>query len=400
MTPTSRTSAALLVATALIVAGTTGCAPADASAPGAAAPAGDIVDGGGAAEVAEPARALVIADEGGELTLLDLETEERTVIAASSAEEGGAVTGVDTDGRFLFVTREAEEGSTVTVTDSGRWTMPHGDHSHYFRGEPRTLGSIEGDGAVTVGIGSDGTAVAFAGGRERVVLDHEALAEGGTDAATRSAAGPSLPFAGEIVELTPAGIELPGAPVTLCAEPAGADITRVGLVLSCAGGAVLITREVGGALAAETIPHPSGADAPAIALSGRADRPDLAGVTSDGSAWLLDVRARSWTALPSDVPLIRAAAVGDDDARTVGVDADGAVRILATDGSVIARTEPLLAASVSDPLLRDRMELLVDAGHAYVSDAAAGAVHEIDLDDARVIRSFTGLQPWSIVQVG
>jgi hypothetical protein len=104
--------------------------------------------------------------------------------------------------------------------------------------------------------------------------------------------------------------------------------------------------------------------------------------------------------LPSDVPLLQAAALGDDDSRTVVIDADGRVRVLAADGAVLARTEPLLAASVADPALRDRVQLLVDARHAYVIDPATGVVHEIDHGDGTVTRTFTDLDPWFVQQVG
>lgn len=397
MTPPPRIRPALLLATVLAVAGLVGCGSVGSPASTESPPAGDVVDAGGAAELAEPARALVIADEHGELTLLDLETEEREVIA----EGAGEITGLDSNGRFVFVSREDAGAGSVEIVDSGRWTMPHGDHSHYFRGEPRTLGSIEGsiegDGAVVVGIGSDGTGVSF-GGAEAVILDHETLAEEGTaeqgaDAATQSGtAGIVLPFAGQTVVATASAIEVPGSPPIPCAESSDADITRVGAVFACADGAVLVTREVGGALAAESIPYPTGTAAPASALAGRADRPDLAGVAAEGGAWLLDVRQRAWTLLPSDTPLLRAVAIGDDDSRTVAVDADGRVRILGADGAVLARTEPLV-----DP---DRVQLLVDAEHAYVSDSSTGDVHEIDLDDARVSRTFSDLQTWAFVLVG
>jgi hypothetical protein len=43
---------------------------------------------------------------------------------------------------------------------------------------------------------------------------------------------------------------------------------------------------------------------------------------------------------------------------------------------------------------------MVDAHHAYVTDPATGAVHEIDHGDGRVTRTFTDLDPWFVQQVG
>ncbi|MBT2495593.1 hypothetical protein J7E45_08230 [Microbacterium sp. ISL-59] len=403
MNPPLRRTASVAAALTLLLA-STACARAAPPAPAATAPDAHGIDAGGAAEVASPARALVIADRRGELTLLDLATEARTTLASGRS----GITGLFGDGRLVYRAHDTEGGTAVEVFDSARWTVPHGDHTHSFRGAPQTRGTLEGEGDVTVVAGEQRATVAFAGG-ELVLLAHDALAEG-LDAAPRvtvDAAGPVAPLAGHLLVptagatielLDPAGDRVPDAAVA-CADPRDVDLTRVGAVFSCAEGAVLFSREVGGTIAAEAIPYPANALL-AGSLSGRADRPDLAGVAGEQGAWLLDVRQRQWMLLPSDVPLLQAAALGDDDSRTVAIDADGRVRVLAPDGTVLARTEQLLAASVTDPALRDRVQLLVDAQHAYVSDPATGAVHEIDHGDGTVTRTFADLDPWSVQQVG
>ena len=76
------------------------------------------------------------------------------------------------------------------------------------------------------------------------------------------------------------------------------------------------------------------------------------------------------------------------------------VRVLAADGTLLVRTEPLLAASVADPALLAPVQLVVDAEHAYLSDPAAGAVHEIDHTDGIVTRTFADLDPRFLSQVG
>ncbi|NJI59487.1 ABC transporter [Microbacterium oxydans] len=403
MNPPLRRTASVAAALTLLLA-FTACAPTAPPTPDASAPDAHGIDAGGAAEVASPARALVIADRRGELTLLDLATEERATLAPGRS----GITGIFGDGRLVYRAHDTEGGTAVEVFDSARWTVPHGDHTHSFRGAPQTLGILEGEGDVTVVAGEQRATVAFAGG-ELVLLAHDALAEG-LEAAPRvtvDAAGAVAPLAGHLLVptagatielLDPAGDRVPDAAVA-CADPRDVDLTRVGAVFSCAEGAVLFSREVGGTIAAEAIPYPANA-LPASSLSGRADRPDLAGVAGEQGAWLLDVRQRQWMLLPSDVPLLQAAALGDDDSRTVAIDADGRVRVLAPDGTVLAHTEPLLAASVTDPALRDRVQLLVDAQHAYVSDPATGAVHEIDHGDGTVTRTFADLDPWSVQQVG
>lgn len=399
----STTTAAIVALLALAAC----AAPTAPTTPDAApTPASDShgLDVGTAAEVASPALALVIADEAGAVTLLDLETGERNVIADAPAK----VEDVAGDGRLVYVTHSSGARTMVDVIDTGRWTLPHGDHTHSFLGDPRLVGTLDGLGDAIVTAGAQGAAVGFGDG-DVVVLSHDDLAADVSDAArTRLPdAGPVVPFAEHLLTATADAVievvDAEGTPdpalTTPCTAAADADLTRVGAVFACAEGAVLFTREVGGGIAVERIPYPL-AVAGAAELAGRADRPDLAGIAGDDGAWLLDVRERRWTLLPSDIALVRAVAIGDDEVRTVAIDADGRVRILSSDGTVLARTEPLLAASVADPALRDRVQLIVDAQHAYVSDPVAGAVHEIDHADGVVTRTFTDLDPRFLGQVG
>ncbi|MFJ4015348.1 hypothetical protein [Microbacterium sp. NPDC090014] len=405
MTPSPRAGRTLLFVSLLAATLTvTSCAASDAPAPASSAsiPPNDGVDGGGAAEVASPARALVVADADGELTLLDLETEERSTLAEGGAD-ADAVLGV---GRFAHVTHVEGDRTVVDVIDSGRWTVPHGDHSHSFFGDAGVLGTIDGEGPVDIRVGDSATAIRF--GSDVALIDHEKLAD--LDDAPHltlpvDPAGPVIPFSGRLLAATDETIEILDAEGTAtgiavpCTNATDVDLTRVGAVFACDAGAVLVTREVGGALVAESIPYPAGAVAAPV-LAGRADRPDLAGVAGDRGAWLLDSRAREWMLLATDTPLLRAVAIGDDDSRTVVIAADGTVRVLAADGSELVRTSALLAASVADPALRELVHLVIDADHAYVSDPATRAVHEIDHGDGTVTRTFDGLDPQYLQLVG
>lgn len=398
-----RSAATLLVALLAVTACATSTPAAENPAtenPATSDPHG--IDGGGAAEVAAPARALIVAGRDGTAILFDLETEERTTLAEARTD----ISSIQSDGRLLYLARGAGDNTAVDVIDTARWTVPHGDHSHSFRGEPQLLGTLEGEGDILVTAGEQRAALRF--DDEFVVLAHDQLAEAldGTPRVSAEATGPVVPFAGHL--LVPSGgailvaeedgIPFPDTRIP-CTDPADADITRVGAVFSCAEGAVLFTREVGGAVRGESIPYPAGAAADSQ-LSGRADRPDLAGITADG-ARLLDVRQRNWTLLASEVPLVRAAAIGDDDGRTIAIDTEGRVRILSSDGTLLARTEPLVAASLAAAASRDRVHLIVDGQYAYVSDPAAGVVHELDhLADLRVTRTFTDLDPWFVQLVG
>lgn len=392
--------ALVLVGVAALLALTSCTAPA-APAPASSASPSDAHEVGAdaAAEVASPALALAVADERGRLTLLGLDTEERRVIAESDSIPSD-ITG---DGRLVYVVHQTESTTEVDVIDTGRWTVPHGDHTHSFLAEPQRIGAIEGTGTPSITPGEQRATVHFSGTADLTTLVYEDLAEGIPSAQPVTADGPVIAFAGHLIAENAGALDIidaDGATVASipCASAIDVDITRVGAVVTCPEGSVLFTREVGGAVVGESIPFPQGVAA--TTLSGRPDRPDLAGVTPNG-ALLLDVRARTWTALPTDTPLVRAVAIGDDASRTIVLDAAGAVRILAPDGTVLARTQPLVADALGDPALADRVQLIVDAQHAYLTDPTGGEIHEIDhRDDARLTRTFTDLDPWFVQQVG
>ncbi|MGB6182587.1 MAG: ABC transporter, partial [Rhodococcus sp. (in: high G+C Gram-positive bacteria)] len=126
-----------------------------------------------AAELAEPQLGLTWVDPAGAVSHLDLLDETVTSIATVAAPQA-----MSTDGRYLFV--QTENG--VDIVDSGVWTWDHVDHFHYYRAEPRLIGTVEGEGAATVATSnlstSGGTGVFFADSGEAVLLDTEALSNG------------------------------------------------------------------------------------------------------------------------------------------------------------------------------------------------------------------------------
>ncbi len=169
-----------------------------------------------------------------------------------------------------------------------------------------------------------------------------------------------------------------------CAEPRGGHPTRVGVVVSCADGAVLATESDDG-LEFERIPYPEPVpdEERAGAFDNRPGRPVVAAVAGQRGVWVLDTRARSWELLPTDTPWVRAVAASDPDDRVVGIDSAGRVVVL-TPGEPVAATEPLLPV---DRL--DEVDLQVDANRAYVNDPAGNMLLEIDYaDGARLARTF------------
>ena len=82
---------------------------------------------------------------------------------------------------------------------------------------------------------------------------------------------------------------------TGCPAAAGTITTRVGLVIGCADGAVIATRD-GTTPVLEHVPYPAAAAAaPATTFEGRKGRPTVAGIGTDAGVWLLNTRERNGT---------------------------------------------------------------------------------------------------------
>ncbi|NQX28449.1 hypothetical protein HQQ81_13965 [Microbacteriaceae bacterium VKM Ac-2854] len=307
----------------------------------------------GAVEATEPQLHLAAIDVDGALTLLDLIEGDSAVIA-----ELGEVDAASTDGRFVFAARDG----ALTVVDTGAWTVPHGDHSHYYLAEPRVVGTVAGDGTPGVTPGSAITAVRF--DDETVLLDTAALGDG-TLVETREHRSDLAAAIGDRPLLAADGF----VGDTVCTEPAGTISTVVGTVIGCAEGALLATEDA----PLELIPYPAAGRA--TSFEARKDRPTVAALV-DGGVWLLDTRERSWTVLATE-PLAQVVAVDDAAERVVALSIDG--RVLTLDpatGATLASTEPLGSGT-----------LTVDANRAYLN--AAAAVSEIDYrDSVRIARSF------------
>jgi hypothetical protein len=378
-----------------------GCAGADAGAPQEdqeeEVPHGYVE---GAEETAEAQSRLVLADEdSGRVQVLDLITEEVTDL---DPVEG--VDGVTGDGRFAYL--RASDDRTTHVVDSGVWTVDHGDHVHYYRTGIRPVGSVDGlvaegaatDTALTALTGPDGTAA---------VLDRSALEDGSVEAVLPELdGGPVTPFAGRLVvaggddEGTVRVHGRDGAEEAVldaaCADPAGRAVTRRGLVMACADGTLLVTEGDDHEITGEPIPYPEGADGRAEEFHHRPGAAALATISTEGEVWLLDLAEGAWTRL--DLPDAVAVAAVGEGASVLALDAEGTLHSLDPEtGEENASTD--LVAEVD----RDRAPVIqLDTSRAYVNDARAGVVHEIDYnDDLRVARTFeTELTPHHMVETG
>lgn len=380
-------TAAAVVATLLVTA--CGAEP----APVAEVPHGYVE---GAEETAEAQPRLVLADaRSGQVRVLDLTTEEVT--------EVGQVDGVDGirgDGRFAYLTT----GRSVHIVDSGSWLVDHVDHVHYYRAEIRDVGTIPGEQAVGVHSDASVAAVSFAGTAtllDRAELERGTVAETGTiEPAGR---GEAVPYGERVLSAGAVGVEVrarTGERVAVvdepCREPHAAAVTRRGVVFGCAGGALLVT-EQDGAFTATGIAYPEPEAGRAEEFRHRRSSATLVAAAEHG-VWLLDVTKRTWTLLRTGpVVAVNTAGAGTPVLALTG---DGVLHALdPVTGAETARTRLLaepLATGATPPVIE------VDATRAYVNDAAAGVVHEVDYnDELRIARTFTlDIAPTHMVETG
>ena len=380
----------------------TGCSadPAPAAAGTAATGAHGYV--AGAEELSEPQLQLAYLDDAGAVHTLDLLTGEPAELG-----DVGDVAAVDDDGRFLFAA--SDPAGELTVVDTGTWTVDHGDHVHYYRAPARVVGSLEWSGGVRVASSETLTALFSPDTGAGVVLDRAALGEGevrelGTvDTAPHDGAlvplGDRLVSTGgdAVVVRDRTGEPLPGTEAA-CTDPGGGTATRVGVVVSCADGAVLVTEDGDGVLV-ERIPYPEDVAAGdrAVGLANRPGRPSVAAPAGDRGVWLLDTRARTWQLLPTGTPWVTAVAADDDSDRVVGVDTAGRVVVLDPQDGTTAATAPLVPA--------DRLgdvDLQVDADRTYLNVPGRDELVEVDhADGARVARTFpAAVSPVHLAETG
>ncbi|MCC8339700.1 hypothetical protein LMJ38_27670 [Streptomyces sp. R1] len=350
----------------------------------------------GASEAAEQQSRLLLGDSAtGETRVLDLITGK-----VHETARRASVTGLTTDGRFGYF-----HGTDGThVLDGGAWMVDHGDHVHYYRAKTREVGELPGgpgtsvrsDTGVTVVTGEDGKAGAY----DRGDLEKGKI---GTPVALPGAyAGPVIPYAEHLVALTGDG-EGPAQVVVLdrsgrrvaspeseCQDPEGDAVTRRGIVLACADGALLV-HEDDGAFGVEKIPY--GQDVPKTERATRfRHRPGSSTLTTPAgkeAVWVLDVTERAWTRVETG-PVVAANTAGEG-APLLVLESDGALHGYDTaDGKEIAVTKPLLkGASDAASGTSAAPVIEVDRSRAYLNDPSGRRVYEIDYnDDLRIARTF------------
>ncbi|KWX23336.1 ABC transporter [Mycolicibacterium wolinskyi] len=349
-----------------------------------------------AQESKDPVTRLVLVEPGtGATVVFDAAEETET-----SLGEFGRTDGISGDGRFAYL-RGAD---AITVVDGGSWTFDHGDHSHYYVEPAGLAGHLDGRFADAVGQRTltvlrreDGTVD---------VLDRNALGE--HRMTTVDGFGPLR----DIAEIAPLGEDLvtvtrTGAisavgpdgtaqPLGQCPDTTGASMVSGALIFGCADGAVRIAKRAG-KLTAD--PMPFGNTRPATKLgrlSHRYGGSTLAAVTAD-EVWVLDGRRGAWASVRVPGAITANAVSGDS---VLVLTADGQLRRFDTKTGTQAAAVPLFSGPV--PSVEPTPVIEVDADRAYINDAAARVVYEVDYGDGlRLARTLkTSIAPGFMVETG
>lgn len=398
-----------LAAVAILAAG---CGSQDDAESGAGSPASSATPHGyveGATEAAEPQSRLLLGDpESGDTQVLDLTTGK----VHDTARRAG-VTALTTDGRFGYF--HGADGTQVL--DSGAWMVDHGDHVHYYRAKIQEVGELPGDTGTVVRGDASVTVVTSADGKASV-YPRAALEKGSLGTPARlpgTYAGAVVPYAEHLIALTgesggPAEVAVldrsgkrVATPEAECEDPEGDAVTRRGIVLGCADGALLV-HEDDGAFTAEKIPY--GEDVPkaerAAEFRHRPGSSTLTAPAGKDAVWVLDVTEGAWTRV--ETGRVVAANTAGEGAPLLVLESDGALH-----GYDVSTGKEI---TVTDPLLKDISEagpgttatplIEVDRSRAYLNDPEGKRVYEIDYnDDLRVARTFAlDVRPSLMVETG
>lgn len=412
----SRRLAAVVAALAVptLVVGLAACGAED-SGPGPATTSGatDTPHGyvDGAEEATEPQLRLaaIVADdaEAGGLTLVDLLTGDPVDAPAEPAGEQSVVL-KESDGRFLFTA----DDTGVTVTDTGVWTVDHGDHNHYYRSDPSLVGTVDGDTPGHVVSNGSQVAMFFDGDGAVKVVPRQGLGDGELteDVSFDVGAhhGVAVPFEDHVLTTVPgagdgdlpaeialyddsgeeASGELTGE--TTCPEIHGAAGLRDHATFACGDGVLTVDDD----LTATVTPYPQDADGRAWSLV--AGRDVVAAPFEDGGLGVLDPESGEWHVADTDAPVV-SAAVAPDDSTVFAVDEDGVGYVVdAGSGEVTAQRQLVDGGGDTAP------SVVLTRERGYVSDPAAGTVAELDVrDNLREARSIdVGGHPAAIAVTG
>ncbi|WP_146080818.1 hypothetical protein [Pseudoclavibacter sp. RFBB5] len=394
----------------LTLAGCTSPVPEDAAPAGSAAPEeqphGFVA---GAEELTEAQSSIASIGADGSVNVLNLLTGESSTLDSVANPVWAA-----SDGRFVFTGSGADGYGTTQVIDTGVWTVPHGDHVHYYRTAPGITGELAEAGPARVSSDEAVAALSFEDSGTTVILDRHALGQGEVVELARvesTAHGAAAAPVGDAVVAS--SVESPGGAPTLGAysldgQDLGVDVecpglgdvqqTSLGATFACSDGLVFAAAAEAGAESAapaltkvaypavsSTTAQGAAPVGPASSLENRPHRPAVAGPAGDAGIWLASSRTQELSFIPTADPILTAVAVADDSSRIVAVDRQGTLLVIDGETGEVTGTQTGL---IGTPDSAASVHLSVDTSRAYVSTPASTDLHEIDYKDgARIART-------------
>jgi len=352
------------------------------------------------------------------LILVDLLSGEKVAELEAPALHGA-------DKRYLFTS----DDNGATVIDSGVWTVDHGDHSHYYRSDPATAGTISGkkpghavsaDSRVSFFFDGDGTVKTY----DRSALEDAAKEEGETlpDAATEFEVGAhhgvAVPIEDQVVSTLAPGDakELPNTlgafdasgknaqltGDTSCPEIHGAVGTKDAALFACADGVLTVTAERDGALTSKLIAYPGEADGRTWSLT--PGRSLVAATFENGGLGLLDPTKGTWSTVATAAP-VTSVAVSPDNKVVFALDEGGTAYAVDAAAGVVTEQKKIVESTTVGSDSKEGApapSLALSSERGYVSVPESGKVVEYDVRDGlRETRSFDlGGHPAAIAVVG
>lgn len=383
LAPRVRKSSTAAAAAVVAVVGLVGCSSPEQSPAPAPEGAEHNLNSAGTVELdGAPTRLIVVDSRTGAAEVLDALDE-----TSSPLGDFGPMENLVGDGRFGYLLGR----SGVAVVDSGAWTFDHGDHSHYYAKPPTALGDSN-VGAVAVAADTDRVALRSADGNV-VVWDREWLEDGEIrpmDGPPVEGARVAVPYEDVLVVATETGELLAvdddgtAAPLPVrCEQAGGVATTRTAVVLACRDGAVRVSGDEDLPQAAR-IPFPAGQTPSLARLTNLGREGTVVGLSGD-QLWALDSSQAMWSSV--EMPdAVAANSVGDGQA--IVLTRDGVLRTVnLADGNQVAEL-PVFAGGVAVDGPMPVIE--VDRERAYINDAAAQAIYEIDYRNGlRLARTLT-----------
>lgn len=349
----------------------------------------------------EGTRLLVTDADSANSYIIDLATGDVIATFTTPGEAGRAY--ASPSGQFGFILHRNE--NRVSLVHSGLTAVDHGDHMDLLLGSPYIAATMNVGrqpthffnygNDIAIYNDQDGTIAVLDQRLLGVTLDYTEIVASAPDH------GAPIVWEDFVLsgQLAPGHVEIYRRDGTLvdtvegCPRLHGQTRTQTVMAFGCSDGVLLFT-ETDGEFTATKIDNPSPApeNARVGTLTSHDDSPVLIGNFGSGIA-IIDPEAATITAveLPAN-PIVMTFVDGDS---LLVLLTDGSLHDLEPTTGEVRRSLQATAAFDADFGVRAVMSL--QGEHVYITDPAAGQVHEVHLDDFEVERTMDlGFTPFSI----